>query len=406
MLERRHHPVAVGLGDATMEERHLLAELLRQVLLQQHPHLAELGEHQGVLAGVQQVFHQLVEAVQLPAAAGQAGPVAQRVRRVVADLLQPGERGQHQPAPPHALLLLGVLEQLVHHGLIQVGLLAGERRPGDLLHLVRQVGHQRAVRFGAAQQERRREAAQFLRRVGVALALDGGDEPLAELGGVAQEAGGDHLEDAPQLAEAVLHRGAGEGDLLPGGDGPHGLGGAGVRVLHGLRFVQHERAPLHLLEDGQVARGHLIGGDDQVVPGHQMGERLRIGAAAAMVHHDPHEWREAGCFGLPVAHHAERADHQVWAGQAGQVGQRGGRLAQTHVVGQAPTEAQAVEELQPPQAAPLVVAQFGGEPLRHVALGELGVRQAAEQLGRPAASLSRFDGGDGGCLAGGFQGTL
>lgn len=50
----------------------------------------------------------------------------------------------------------------------------------------------------------------------------------------------------------------------------------------------------------------------------------------------------------PPVRHRPGAHHQVRAGQPGQVGERGGRLAQAHVVGQAAAEAEPVEELQPP----------------------------------------------------------
>ena len=64
---------------------------------------------------------------------------------MVADLLEPGERGEHEPAPLHARGRGGVGEQLVDDVLVQHGLLAGEPGPGDLLDLVGQVGHELAV---------------------------------------------------------------------------------------------------------------------------------------------------------------------------------------------------------------------------------------------------------------------
>ena len=91
--------------------------------------------------------------------------VAERVRRVVADLLEPGERGQHQPAALHPRRPARRRPA------------AGRRRPGtcvacsrvsvaqaDLLDLVGQVGHERLVGLGAPQQERRRSAGAAPRR--------------------------------------------------------------------------------------------------------------------------------------------------------------------------------------------------------------------------------------------------
>ena len=143
-----------------MQERRRQREALVEMALQQQAHLAELGEHQGLLAGVEQVGDQLVEAGQLAGSATEPRPVAERVRRVVADLLQPGQRGQHQAAAAHAGGLLGVGQQLVDDALVHAGLLAGQRGPGQLLDLVGQVGHQRLVGLGAAQQERRRQLTQ------------------------------------------------------------------------------------------------------------------------------------------------------------------------------------------------------------------------------------------------------
>jgi hypothetical protein len=44
-----------------------------------------------------------------------------------------------------------------------------------------------------------------------------------------------------------------------------------------------------------------------------------------------------------------------------QVGERGGGLAEAHVVGQTPAEAQAVQELEPAEGAPLIVTQRASE---------------------------------------------
>ncbi|MEI2723498.1 MAG: hypothetical protein V9H26_08140 [Verrucomicrobiota bacterium] len=230
------------------------------------PHLAELGEHQRLLAGIEQVGDQLVEAGELARATGQLRAVAQRVGGVVADLLQPGERGQHEAAAAHAGGLLRVGEQLVDDGLVHVRLLAGERRPRHLLHLVGQVGHERLVGLRAPQQERPGEPAQLGGGDRVVLALDRVGEVLAELGGVAQQAGGDDLEDAPQLGEAVLHRGAGERDALAGRAAR--AWPAAVRVSGFFTACASSSTAVvqpHLLQRVEVAGGHLVGGDHQVV---------------------------------------------------------------------------------------------------------------------------------------------
>ena len=284
-------------------------EALVKVRLQQQAHLTELCEDQCLLASVQQVGDQLVKARQLARSPGQLRPVAQRVRRVVADLLEASQRGEHEAAPAHACGLLCVGQQLVDNGLVHVRLLAGERRPRDLLDLVGQVWHQRLVGLRAAQQERPGEAAQFGGGYRVVLALDRVGEVLAELRGIPQQPGGDDLEDGPQLGESVLDGRTGERDSLPCLQRAHRASGAGVGVLHCLRFVEHGGCPRHLLKRVEVACRNLIGGDDQVVLRDRVDERLVLQPARAVMNHDAHERGEAGGLGFPVANDRERADH-------------------------------------------------------------------------------------------------
>ncbi len=160
---------------------------------------------------------------------------------------------------------------------------------------------------------------------------------------------------------------------MAGGDRPHRPRHVGVGVLHRLRLVEHEGAPRHLLQSGEVAGGDLVRGDHQIVAGDLVGERGLVGAACAVVDHHPDQGGEAGRFGPPVAHHRQGADDEVWSGQPGEVGEGGGCLAEAHVIGEASTEAKPVEELEPPEAALLVRAQGGGESGGHLAVGESGV---------------------------------
>ncbi len=72
VLEIGHHRVPARLGDAAVEERCVHLEPLTQVDLEQVAHLAELGEDQRPLVDVEQLGDELVEAVQLARAAGEA----------------------------------------------------------------------------------------------------------------------------------------------------------------------------------------------------------------------------------------------------------------------------------------------------------------------------------------------
>ena len=178
------------LGDAAVQERHAQLEALGDVAHEQLAHLPELGEHERPLADVEQLVDELVEAGQLARAPGEPRAVAEHVGRVVADLLEPGERGEHEAAPLHPGRRRGVGEQLVDDVLVQHGLLAGEPGPGDLLDLVRQVGHERAVGLGAAQHERLGDAAQPGGGLAVAVALDRLGEAVAEALAAAEHARG------------------------------------------------------------------------------------------------------------------------------------------------------------------------------------------------------------------------
>ncbi len=66
-----------------------------------------------------------------------------------------------------------------------------------------------------------------------------------------------------------------------------------------------------------------------------------------------------------------------------EVGERRGGLAEAHVVGEAPAEAELGEELHPRQAAALIVTEFAGEVRRLVRLLEHLVGEPVEQGADP-----------------------
>ncbi len=133
---------------------------------------------------------------------------------MVADLLEPREHGQHQAAPARLLaLLLGALDlgqRVAHGGLVQRGLLLGERHEDLHLDLLGQIRDNRRVALEAAQNEGRGDAAQLRGGPDVAGPLDRAGEVAAELRLAAKIAGVQEAHDAPKLGEPVLHRGAGE----------------------------------------------------------------------------------------------------------------------------------------------------------------------------------------------------
>ena len=95
-LEPLDHRVAGLLRDTAVQEEHLAAEGLLQVALEDLAHLGELGEHQGPLAHGEHLLEHLGQPRELAGAAGDRRVVAQQLRRMVADLLELQEHGQHQ----------------------------------------------------------------------------------------------------------------------------------------------------------------------------------------------------------------------------------------------------------------------------------------------------------------------
>ena len=211
---------------------------------------------------------------------------------------------------------------------------------------------------------------------------------MAELLARPEHARVDPVEDRPQLRQAVLHRRAGEGDALAGAQLAHGAGRSGGRVLDELRLVEHDGRPGDLGEDVEVAGEQAVGRDDEIA-GREHGRRLAavvaVGAVAlgAVVDGDGHRRREAAGLGLPVVDDRERADDEVRARSVDEVGERGRRLAEPHVVGEAAAEAEAVEESQPAEAAALVGPQLAGERGRLDLLAQRRVGQPAEQQPGP-----------------------
>ena len=128
---------------------------------------------------------------------------------MVANLLEACEEGQHQPFACHALHpLVERLGQIIHRLLVQRRLLARQAAVGVLLDLVRQiaddclVGLESAQDVGLHQPAQRREAAGA---VGQAPGEAG--EGL----GTPQQPRIHEVEEAPQVAEPILDRRAGQG---------------------------------------------------------------------------------------------------------------------------------------------------------------------------------------------------
>ena len=266
-----------------------------QPLCQQVQHGGELAEQQDAVAALHGGGDQLHAGVQLGAA---AGPVVSHKAGVAADLPQPHEHRKHR----HFVLGLGGAQLLagVHHGgKVQLALFGVQLDAVDIFGLGRQLPQH--IRLHAAQDERPGELIQPPHGVGIFLLHDGLFKPGTEVLVRRQIARHEEGEDAPQLAQPVLHRGAGQGKAYLTADLAHGLVFLGGMVLDGLCFVQDAGI------EGLFGVAVLIAAQ-QVVAGHHKiglcppaGQHSTVGGVA--VHcHTGELWGELFALFLPVQH--------------------------------------------------------------------------------------------------------
>src|SRR5581483_1849030 len=83
----------------------------------------------------------------------------------------------------------------------------------------------------------------------------GPGQRLDETGAGPDESGVGEVEDRPQVAEAVLHRRAGQGQPAAGRDAAQFLGRVAGRVLDRLRLVDDDPGPVDLGQLLDVADG-------------------------------------------------------------------------------------------------------------------------------------------------------
>ena len=278
---------------------------------------------------------------------------------MAANLAQPREGGQH--------VNLALVEALLGHGLhhllaaaaqfgqVELALLVAQLAVAALLDAVGQIlGH---VLLEPAQQQRAQlgrepPAGDALGRFGVLAARLVG---LGELLLVAEVAGLDEIDDAPQVEQAVLQRRAGQRQAVLGLQLLDRLRHLRAGVLDELRLVQNHRAEGELLQLLQVAPQQGVVGDDDIV----LRESACAGCAARRRFPAP------APSGAGVKRLASR--RQLCSTEAGQITSDGfgslpcrslshasqasvcKRLAQAHVVGQdaaQPDAGQVAEEIE------------------------------------------------------------
>ncbi len=214
-LETLHHAIPPLDGRAAVEIEHLHAEERLQILVQHLPHLGELGEDQGAILHAQHLLQHLRQALQLAGAPRQRGAIAQKLRRMIANLLQAQKRAQHRPLPRELRFarLLGIrhaLQRFRHHRLIERRLLLRQRAGHLHLQLLRQILDDGRVALEAAQDKGIDQIAQPPRRIGVLIALDGQSEGLPEPFLRSQETWIEELHNRPQFGEPIFNRRPGE----------------------------------------------------------------------------------------------------------------------------------------------------------------------------------------------------
>ena len=140
--------------------------------------------------------------------------------------------------------------------------------------------------------------------------------------------------------------------------------------------MDHSTAPSCPRSRGQQP----VGRDDDISRHESIESEVAVGA---VVDDDVQVRREASCLGEPVVDDRQRAHDEVRTRSALEVGQRGGGLAEPHVVGQAAAEPETLEEAQPGQTAALVGPQRAGEPFALVRLDESFIGQSGKELDAP-----------------------
>ena len=327
-----------------------------QPLGQQLKHGGELAEQQDAVPTLHGTGDQLDAGIQLGAA---ACPVVGNEPGVAADLPQAHEDGEHR----HLVLGLGSPQLLpgIHHGgKIELALLLLQLDAVDILCF----GGQLLQHLGLhpAQDERPGELVQPPHRRRVIFLRDGLFKPAAEALVGRQVARHQEGEDAPQLAQAVLHGGAGQCKADTAVHPAHRLVFLGGVVLDGLGLVQDAGVEFLALVEGLVAAEQVVAGHHHVGPVPLLGQLGPVGGIP--VHHNTVQLRcELPAFLGPVQHQRGRADDEAGQGvpallpEGQQIAEHLHRLAQTHIIRKDAAHAVAIQRAEPAVAVPLVFSQ-------------------------------------------------
>jgi hypothetical protein len=174
-----------------------------------------------------------------------------------------------------------------------------------------------------------------------------------EVAAPAEQAGVEHVELAPELVEAVLHRRAGQRHAEVGAQPVSGPGHLARRVLDCVGLVEDQRVPLHVRQPVCVESQHRPRREGHVHVG--------IEGATRSVEARPGErGPEARDLFGPVVEDAGGRHDQGASAQAAQGLQR---LAEPHVVGEECPQSGVAQRAEPVHAFALIAAQAGGQIL-------------------------------------------
>ena len=152
----------------------------------------------------------------------------------------------------------GLLTQVVVESL----LLSAQFHTHRYLCLLRQLVQH--IVFRTAQEEGGEYLAQQLLAGHVVVALYGQDKAVGKLLITAQKSGIGKLEEIPYLTEMVLKRGAGQKQAEVALKGHGVLGGLGVAVLDGVRFVEHDGGPCAAAQQFTLGHQQSVGGEHHI----------------------------------------------------------------------------------------------------------------------------------------------
>ena len=156
-------------------------------------------------------------------------------------------------------------------------------------------------------------------------------------------------------------------------------------VLDGLRLVADHDVPGVRRHGLDVSGDRAVGGDHQIDVVELLGQGCALLAVGAVGDENPKLRAEGGRFGFPVVHDRQWAQDQARPSGhvADEMGQRGRRLPQSHVVGQAAPEAEPSQERQPADGSTLIGPKPADESLGLVGLGQPIIGQPGQQIGQP-----------------------